>query len=164
MLTYEAIEAFRQLMERSLVPHRSSKNNDVTAPNEITEGDREYIYSIRLSTNPRDCSVSAEVHVCWQTIQALIDNTVHTHSQDHTQTQKPYSLSTYSELGGDTVHLRLVLVDQPMVYYTCVLFRPELEAIWNQHPATKDRPFPDESIANVRGIWNLLMSEGVWGL
>lgn len=165
MLTYEAIEAFRQLMERSLVPHTSS---NATAPNEITNQDRdkEYIYSIRLSTDPRDCSVSVEVHVHWQTIQALIDHATNNQSQGQgqSQSQKPYSLSTYSELGGDTVHLKLMLVDQPMVCYTCVLFRPELEVIWNQHYATSNLPFPDESIANVRGIWNILVSERVWGL
>lgn len=162
MLTYEAIEAFRQLMERSLVPHNT------TAPNKTTNRDDEYIYSIRLSTDPRDCSVSAEVHVCWQTIQALIDSAVRTRSQNQDQSQgqsqKPYSLSTYSELGGDTVYLKLTVVDQPMVCYICVLLRPDLKAIWKQHPTTKDRPFPDESTANVREIWDILVSEGVWGL
>lgn len=168
MLTYEAIEAFRQLMERSLVPYtghcdaNDNDNDNATAPSEPT--DKDYIYSIRLSTDPRDCSVSAEVHVCWQAIQALIDRATNSQGQAQTQNQKPYSLSNYSELGGNTVHLKLTAHDQPMVSYTCVLFRPELEAIWNQHPATKDRPFPDESTANVRGIWNILVSEGVWGL
>lgn len=170
MLTYEAIEAFRQLMERSLVP--CTGHCSATAPSDITGRDKDYIFSIRLSTDPKDCSVSAEVHVCWQAIQTLIDSTVQTHGQGQgqnqhlgqAQTQKPYSLSNYSELGGNTVHLKLTVHDQPMVSYTCVLFRPELETIWKQHPTTKDRPFPDEDTANVRGIWNILVSEGVWGL
>lgn len=142
MLNYEQIKSFATLLEQDQAPvldeHREIER---TA---YAEG--RHIYSVLFDV-ALDGTAVAKVHVQWPIMEQLMLNQGRTLS--------------WSASGTDGVHLELRLESHPGVVYVQVLFKDDLQDLWERIHSINS-PFPEELSAV--GIWAKLYERGVWEL
>ena len=140
MLDYKIIKAFANNLENDQAPmldeHREIAR---TAYDE----DR-YIYSVSFEVSLSG-TVTAKVHVQWGLMEQLFLNKNRAVRWDRS--------------GADALHLYLRLDSQPNVEYTTVLFKDDVQHLWERIHSSNS-PYPED--LSIVGVWTKLYERGVW--
>lgn len=140
MLDYEIIKAFINNLENDQAPvldeHREIER---TA---YDEG--RHIHSINFEVGLSG-TVTVKVHVQWGLMEQLFLN------QDR-------MVRWFSDT-ADALHIYLRLASQPDVEYTTVLFKDDVERLWERIHSSNS-PYPED--LSIVGVWRKLYERGVW--
>ena len=140
MLDYEIIKAFANNLENDQAPvlgaHREIER---TA---YDEG--RHIHSINFEVSLKG-TVTVRVHVQWGLMEQLFLN------KDR--------VVRWSSGEADALHIHLKLPNQPNVEYTTVLFKDDVQRLWERIHSSNS-PFPEDE--SVEDVWAKLYERGVW--
>lgn len=136
MLDYEIIKEFIIDLENDQAP--------VLDECRTAYDEGRHIYSINFEVD-FDGTVTVKAHVQWGLMEQLFLN------KDR---MVSWSADCY-----DALHIYLRLPNQPGVEYTTVLFKEDVERLW-ERTRSSNSPFPEDE--SVEDIWVKLYNRGVW--
>lgn len=140
MLNYEIIKAFANNLENDQAPvldeHREIER---TA---YDEG--RHVYSVHFEVSLSG-TVTTKIHVQWGLMEQLFLN-------------KDRAVRWSSDC-ADALHIYLRLANEPDVEYTTVLFKEDVQRLWERIHSSNS-PYPED--LSIVGVWRKLYERGVW--